>query len=258
MEKRFLATMIAMVAFFMIVSYIYPILYPPPPKARPTQAASQASAGGAGAPGLAVAPQGPAGAPAGASTDPWAIGPAQDSLEGAARDVPIKTQDFSAIVSESGGRLKSFALNAYLKDKINPNAPDGPLEMVNPKKRDWPLELWLSQENGDGRVNLANLRFAADRAKVEVGPGGTQALTLTARTNVGLTVSRVLTFKGEGYLVGQEIKLTNEGAYAYQGRLGQSVPVSAYSLRPTRYGAVAGFINQELFSEPPADAGEEL
>ncbi|MDR0548045.1 MAG: membrane protein insertase YidC [Deltaproteobacteria bacterium] len=268
MEKRFLTTMLAMMAFFALVSYIYPILYPPPPKAPSAKTQAGAPVSGAVAPGSTAtysslngeatsnqpAYQGPTGPP----TDPWAIASAPDSLNAPIRDIVVETRDIRAIVTENGGRLKSLTLKNYNRDKINPATPDSPLDMVNPLNKDLPLGLWLTQESGDGRVSLANLTFTADRASLTVDPEGVGVLTLTARTNVGLAIVKTLTFKGQGFLLGQSIKLTNEGNFNYQGRLGQTIPVVSYSLRPTRYGAVAGFINQNLFSEAPADAGEEL
>jgi YidC/Oxa1 family membrane protein insertase len=257
MDKRFLTTMIALMAFFMLVSYLYPILYPPPPKSTKPTATTTTTSTNATAPTLANQPNVSAPVSPSAPTDPWSIN-AQDNNASPPREIVVETEDYKAIITENGGRLKSFTLNHYLKDKINPNTPDGPLEMVNPKSLDLPLGLWLTQENGEGRVSLANLRFTADRDNIKVETNGLETLTLTARTNVGLVITKTLTFKGRGYLIGQTIKLNNEGGFLYQGRLGQTLPVVSYSLRPTRYGAVAGFVNQKVFSEAPSSAGKEL
>jgi YidC/Oxa1 family membrane protein insertase len=263
MDKRFLTTMLALLAFFMIVSYLYPILYPPPPKSTKPTSTTATTGGGASAPGLSSSSDVSSGSyppsqvPAKASTDPWSINASDGNVE-PPREIVVETQDFRAVITENGGRLTSFTLNHYLKDKINPELPDAPLEMVNPKNHDLPLGLWLTQENGDGRVSLSGLRFKADRDSFKVAADGTETLTLSARTNVGMTITKTLTFRGQGYLVGQTIKLVNEGGFVYQGRLGQTIPVVSYSIRPTRYGAVAGFINQNLFSESPSSAGEEL
>ncbi|MDR1870518.1 MAG: membrane protein insertase YidC [Deltaproteobacteria bacterium] len=259
MEKRFLATMIALMAFFMIVSYIYPRLYPPPPKSTkavtPVAAKEETITPSATTPSAPSAPGQPSSI---APVDPWAIGQPGDGPAPPAKDIVIETTDIRVVVTENGGRFKSLTLNKYMRDKINPHTPNAPLDMVVPSAKDLPLGLWLAQDNGDVKVSLANLKFTSDQGDFSVGPGGQKSLTLTARANGGLTVTKILTFYGEGYLVGQVIKLTNEGTYHYQGRLGQTIPVVAYSLRPTRYGAVAGYINQNFFSESTKDAGEEL
>ncbi|MDR1395896.1 MAG: membrane protein insertase YidC [Deltaproteobacteria bacterium] len=273
MEKRFLVTMLVMTAFFIAVSYLYPILYPAPPRtAAPSPAVQNPAASPAAvqspASGPAAVQPAPVQPPAAsglvpasppAPADPWNFSPAPDSPAFPPRDIEVRTADITAVFTESGGRLKSLTLNKYLKDKINPRAPDSPQEMVNVQAGyDLPLGLWLAPIPGDSRVSLAGLRFEADRTSLNVEPGGTGTLTLTARTAAGLTVTRILTFRGEGYLVNQTLKLTNEGSFTYQGRLGQSLPVVSYSFRPTRYGAVAGFINRKLFNEAPSGAAKEL
>jgi YidC/Oxa1 family membrane protein insertase len=263
MEKRFLVTMLVMTVFFLAVSYIYPILYPPPPKSASTAqtpAASQTQVSqGAVSPVTPEAWSDPTAQVPSVPTDPWAVASSPESLAEPAGEIRVKTADFQAVITENGGRLKSLTLNHYLKDKIDPQTPSSPQEMVN-VSNDWelPWGMWLTPENGDGRVSLTNLRFKADRSDMVVQAGQVGTLTLTAQTNTGLTITKVLTFRGDGYLIGQTVRLTNGGSFNYQGRLGLTMPVVSYSVRPTRYGAVGGFINQELFSESPSGAGKDL
>jgi YidC/Oxa1 family membrane protein insertase len=267
MEKRFLVTMLVMTVFYIAVTYIYPLIYPPPPKSAVSSnvtAESVSPAVSNGSPNGSVAispsadPSGQVSPPPVVQGDPWAISSASD-ITSEPKDIVIKTEDFQATITENGGRLKSFTLNKYKKDKIDPKTPDSPQEMVNVRNNwDLPWGLYLAPENGDGRVSLTGLRFVADRDSFSVSSGRNEVLTLTAQTNVGLTVTKVFTFSGDGYLIGQAVKLVNNSNFHYQGRLGQTMPIVAYSLRPTRYGAVAGYVNQKLFSESASSAGKEL
>jgi YidC/Oxa1 family membrane protein insertase len=263
MDKRVLMTMVAMVAFFVAVNALYPVLFPPPPRAAvPTPVAP-------GSPGAIDSVPAEGGAPASpASLDGETPGEAAlitSPAEAAApqipfKDVTVETPEYTAVFSERGGRLISLTLKEYLSAKIRDDDPDVPQQLISQVagQPDQSLALRLFAEESD-YVDLAGLRLTADQESLTVGPGGSAALTMTGRTSRGLVVEKKLTFSAGSYLIGQKVRLRNESDGAYGGRLGLTLAAGPFTIgRRGRYDTVAGSLGTSNFSATPEKAAAKL
>ncbi|MDR1038015.1 MAG: membrane protein insertase YidC [Deltaproteobacteria bacterium] len=169
MEKRVVVTMLVMMGFFMLVSYIYPLVFPPQPAQEAGTGASAADAGqgpgilgapvapgaggttaggpaeGAGAPPSVAgdasgtaAPAGEAGVTASAEAD-VTVGPAVDAgqaglppaAQGPPRRVKVDTPEYMAVFTEEGGRLVSFRLKKYKSWDVAGEEAESFQELVN-------------------------------------------------------------------------------------------------------------------------------
>ena len=262
MDKRVLLTMAAMVAFFVAVNALYPILFPPPP--RPVQMESSAATSASTGPGLTALDS--AGSPDSggslAGEDALISGAVQESAapQEPFRDIVVDTPEYKAIFSERGGRLISLTLKKYLAQKVRSVDPDEPQQLVPqaPGQIEQSLALRLLTEGADF-VELAGLRLTADKVAVTVPEGGSGELVMRGRTAKGLVIERRLAFKAGDYLIGQKVTLINETEGAYGGRLGQTLASGPFfGGRRGRYDSVAGFIGGDDFSATPEKAPSKL
>ncbi|MDR1656025.1 MAG: membrane protein insertase YidC [Deltaproteobacteria bacterium] len=262
MDKRVLVTMLAMLGFFLGVNILYPMIFPPPPKSlvQKTQTQSSESA-------LVTEESLPAGSEPSVRTEDTLISsPVDQTSSGGepvqlapARDITVKTPQYTAVISEKGGRLISLTLNDYLANKIRPDLPDYPQQMIN-QLADQPgqsLALRLISEDRN-YVDLAGLNLTADRHELTIGPDETGELTLTGQTTRGLTVVKKFTFNAGSYLLGQKVLLKNESTGVYGGRLGMSLTAGPFSGRIGRYDSVAGFLGGKVFTANSEKAGSKL
>ncbi|MDR2612484.1 MAG: membrane protein insertase YidC [Deltaproteobacteria bacterium] len=263
MDKRVVVTMLVMMGFFMLVSYIYPVIFPPPPR-TPAPATEAPAAGGVL--GVPVAPAGQAGeaAPAG---DAAGLTPAQpgggDAAPAPPRRVRVETPEYSAVFTEEGGRLVSFKLKRYKSWEAAGEEAESFQELVNrPVQADpslYPMNLVYLPPDGGPAADLRGVLFQADADALEVPPGGRARLVFTPRERTsGLAIERVYEFTAGSYTVGQELRLSNAGAVRLEGRIGVSVCAWPFSERQNRYNVMAGFINRKLVTETVDDAASEL
>ncbi|MDR2350288.1 MAG: membrane protein insertase YidC [Deltaproteobacteria bacterium] len=289
MERRVIVTMLVMMGFFVVVSYLYPLIFPPPPaQVAKTGVPAAPEAGAMTGEPLPRAEGAVADAPAGALTGtpegtessslapgaptpttlpdrPTSPAPPAQPTPAAIEEFGEATVDtplFRAVFSEEGGRLKSFKLKRYDSYKIDPDLPAGPQELVNAPANNpadnYPFNLVYSGR-GTAQEDLRGLRFAADKKTLDLaGPGGTGTLTMTAVTRSGLTITRVFSFDSGSYLVRQKVTLANQGAGSYDGTMGMMIYSWPYSRQQSRYNAVAAYANGSLYSETVDDAKEEL
>jgi YidC/Oxa1 family membrane protein insertase len=268
MEKRVVVTMLVMMGFFMAVSYIYPLIFPPPPKpsSSVTDVSRTPSVGvmtGEQVPTQGtVSPPREGGLENGVPSDS-----VEASEEGAVnvveyKDVTVDTPLYIAVITEEGGRLKSFKLKNYKTYKTNPDAPDTLQELVNIPQSDqsteYPFNLVYSQQ-GSVPEDLKGIKFKASEYSVTLNDSVNEgSLTLTAETKSGLTIQRTLSFSSSNYAILQEVSLTNNGKGSYDGRLGMILSVWPYSSQQNRYNVMAAYMNKSLFTETVDDAKDEL
>ncbi|MDR2339413.1 MAG: membrane protein insertase YidC [Deltaproteobacteria bacterium] len=264
MDRRVVVTMLVMMGFFMAVSYIYPIIFPPPPKARVQEGPAPAGPSLRGGE-LAVSP-GQAQAPPPQGAAPGGEAPAPPPP---ARDVVVDTPWYRAVLTEDGARLKSFALKEYKSYKTNPDLPDKDQELVNPPgepgaPRDYPLNIvFLNNQEQQGvrdelQEDLRDFRFEADRLELSVPEGGEGRVTFTGLTSEGMSIKRVYTFKAGSYRISQELVLRNQGQRTFFGRLGMGLSSWPFSTQQNRYNVMTGYLNGSFLSESVDDAQEEL
>ena len=184
------------------------------------------------------------------------IAQASEFMDIATRSIVVATPSYVAVFDERGGRLSSFKLVNYSKRKLNPELPDEMMELINqPKRDDWPMRLTLTDASAP---KLENAPFIADQESLTVGAGETKRLTMTYRDSGGLTVSRVLTFSGDTFLIGQEVTLENHGPTPYDGYITMRLNSAPFSSKPSRYDEMGAYINNKLVVDTADDAAEAL
>ena len=193
----------------------------------------------------------PAATPAAANTPAPAALPAVPT-----KSVTVTTPNYVAVFDERGGRLASFKLTAYSKRKIDPELPDEQMNLVaQPNRDDWPLRLTMTDANAPA---LENAPFIADQESLTVAAGETAQLTMIYQDPSGLTVTRVLTFSGDTYLVSQEVVLENSGQAGYDGWLTMRINSAPFAGTSGRYDEMGAYINNGLVTDSAKDAAEEL
>ncbi|MDR0356278.1 MAG: membrane protein insertase YidC [Deltaproteobacteria bacterium] len=263
MEKRVVVTMVVMVAFFVLVNVLYPVLFPPPPVPQTGSAVSESEFAGS----TSTATDDYAG---GESTGTLSSGQATEPLEPlgqveasvqAARDIFVETPEYEAVFTERGARLKSLTLKGYGATRVAGQATGQPQQMVGGSGdpgADMPLSLRIYVNDYDF-LDLSTLTFTADRESLKVGEGSSGRLVFVGETARGLRLERVFTFEAGGYYINQTVTARNmSDVSAYGGRLGMTLNVSPFAGRPGRYDSVAGFINGKLFTATAAKAQGEI
>ncbi|MDR2301349.1 MAG: membrane protein insertase YidC [Deltaproteobacteria bacterium] len=256
MDKRTLLTMVVMVAFFALVSVVYPLIFPPPPK--PPQPAQSAQVG--------AAPQGGADLVSAEEALTQPVELAKDSGQESqapaavpARDITVETPEYAAVLTEVGGRLKSLTLKKYRATGHGDKEAEKNQELVGNSNNQAALPLALRiYVNEADFLDLTNLRFTADQEnlKAETGP---KKLTFTGRTSKGLVLERTFTFTPGSYLISQTVAAKNQSqSSAYAGRLGMTLVAHPFGGRPGRYDTVAGYFNGDLFKAAVGKAPAKL
>ena len=184
------------------------------------------------------------------------IGRAAEIMDIKTRPIVVTTPKYIAVFDEDGGRLASFKLVDYSKRKLNPELPDEMMELINqPKRADLPMRLTLTDASAP---RLENAPFIADQASLSVGAGETKRLTMIYRDPNGLTASRVLTFSGDTFLIGQQVTLENQGATPYDGFVTMRLNTAPFTAKPGRYNEMGAYINSKLVVDTADDAAEAL
>ncbi|MHB1016054.1 MAG: membrane protein insertase YidC [Desulfurivibrionaceae bacterium] len=125
------------------------------------------------------------------------------------REIPVTTSLYSAVVTESGGMVKSFRLKHYREALAKDS---GNKELLLPKGGDsLPLNFSWGVEPG----SIPPVVYAAAPLKQEQG-GGT-ILTMRGKLPSGLEVVRTMRFSGQQYLMELTIEVVNPTATPLKG-----------------------------------------
>ncbi len=172
------------------------------------------------------------------------------------KSVTVTTPNYVAVFAERGGRLASFKLKGYTERKIDPEMPDEPMELVaQPNRDDWSMRMSLTDASAP---KLEDAPFLADRESLTLGAGETGRLTMTFQDPGGLTVTRVLTFSGDTFLVGQEVTLANNGQVPLDGFVTMRLNAAPFTGAPTRHDQMGAYLNNGLEVSSASDASEKL
>jgi len=121
------------------------------------------------------------------------------------RDVTIKTDLYTAIFTEAGGRLRSFTLHDY-RDSAEPGSPPKQLVTVDAPD-ELPLGVSFLQ---DSIPELSRVHYSADQTLITLGPSNEKGrLSFTYRTPEGFSLTKVYTFTRNSYLIDLEVRLQN-------------------------------------------------
>jgi YidC/Oxa1 family membrane protein insertase len=125
------------------------------------------------------------------------------------REIPVTTSLYSAVVTESGGMLKSFQLKNY-REALPKDS--GNKELLRPKADDTlPLNFSWGIEPG----SIPPMLYEAAPVKEEQDGGAT--LTLRGKLPSGLEVVRTMQFFDQQYLMEMTVDVVNNTATPLQG-----------------------------------------
>ncbi|MBU0729078.1 MAG: membrane protein insertase YidC [Proteobacteria bacterium] len=197
-KRTFLAIALA---FLILVGWQYffvPPVETPVPEQSATENSQQESA--------AILP-----VEAGASLVQDETVPAPEAGAPQGRDITIETSLYTAVITESGGGVKSFKLKNY-NEALDPES--GLKELIKTQAvRELPLFFTWGIEPTRAVVPT----FTADREHVSTSFGGTSTLTLTAPLASGLELTRILTFSDQDYKIDMAVEVRNTTQQSYQG-----------------------------------------
>lgn len=233
-KKMFLAVLLSVGVIFG-----YYTLFPPPPAQQPPAGVATPGSQTAQPSAALVGPQTPApqaqqpAAGKGSQQPAAATGP-----RAKAKQVVVNTPRYVARIDTRGGRLVSFKLKKYKVgreytdwgDIIPPLRnyfgkpeidPDATMEMVKNDVREVdPLDVAFV---GEQKLSLEfrNAIFQADRKEIEIADEGgqPQQLQLTGSSKDGLTITKILTFYPDSYILDYEVRVINYGSSPRQLRV---------------------------------------
>ena len=170
-----------------------------------------------------------------------------------AKEVVVSTDLYTAVFSESGGRLKSLTLNRY-RASIEPGAPPKELVVVETPAD---LPLGLAFKSGD-HPRLDRAAFSADRESLRLpDPGQTGKLVMTWRDSSGLEVIRTYTFESGSYLIGMGITLRNRSENEIEDTLTIDLASNMISNKE-RYAGFAAYLDGDLQEIKPGKLDEDM
>jgi YidC/Oxa1 family membrane protein insertase len=145
------------------------------------------------------------------------------------RDIVVETSQYKAVISETGGGIKSFKLKKYRETP----APDAELkELISTDSyKDLPLYFTWGVEPKRAQIPL----FVADKETLTVEAGESQTLTMTAQLSSGLQVTRRMTFDPDSYLINMSIDIDNFSETPLQGSPYLSLTNQPFSGTAQRY-----------------------
>ncbi|MDT8334271.1 MAG: membrane protein insertase YidC [Desulfurivibrionaceae bacterium] len=203
-KNAFLAILLSMAVLFG-----YQLLFPPQQPTPPAPSEQKIDSPNGQEPPVAVAPY------AAPVEQAVAAEPARP-----ARDIEVTTGLYSAVVSETGGTIKSFRLNEY-RQELDADSPR--MELVRGERRGRQLPLFFSW-GADPATVLTIPLYEAALPEISTSRDGRAALTMTARLPGDLSVIRTMTFNDDNYLVDLVVEVVNNSDTALQGAPYLSLP----------------------------------
>jgi YidC/Oxa1 family membrane protein insertase len=167
--------------------------------------------------------------------------------------VTVETDLYTAVFTQSGGRLKSLTLNKY-RTAQDANSPPKEL-VVTADPNDLPLGLSFKYNKGP---DLRNAIFEADKSAIKLNQEGQQdTLEMVHRSPNGLTVYRTYTFTAGSYLFDMTVRLENRA----QDTLTDSLVIGLKSeplTKKLRYAGFGAVIDGKLKEIKPNDVEDDL
>ena len=214
-NRTLLAVALSMVVLLAWTYFFSPQPQPQPQAVAPTQADQPATA-------QAPAPQTPQGTPAtGMALPQVAAAPAQG------RTLTVATPLYTAEINATGGVLESFALAKY-HETIEPDSPNINLISANARAKAPLGLLW----NGQPTWNRGT--WSTDAQNADLAPGESATLTFVCELPEA-TLTRVLTFSADSYLIDEAVTVTNSTPSQLLGRLGFTLASSGLSAADDSY-----------------------
>jgi len=168
------------------------------------------------------------------------------------KDIVVNTNAFTAVITETGGGVKSYKLNHFNETS---GADSERKDLVTTESfTELPLYFSWGVEPGRAQIPL----FASDKETLTVKTGEGQTLTMTAQLSSGLQVTRRLVFDPDSYLFEMSIDIYNFSETALQGSPYMSITSLPYGSAAQRYlfNGPAALIDGKLEEVKPGDLEE--
>lgn len=168
------------------------------------------------------------------------------------KDIVVNTNAFTAVITETGGGVKSYKLNHFNET----SAADSERKDLVTTESFTELPLYFSWGVEPGRAQIP--LFASDKETLTVKTGEGQTLTMTAQLSSGLQVTRRLVFDPDSYLFEMSIDIYNFSETALQGSPYMSITSLPYGSAAQRYlfNGPAALIDGKLEEVKPGDLEE--
>ncbi len=125
--------------------------------------------------------------------------------------IKIDTSLYQALLTEGGGRFKSFTLKKY-RETIDPNSPS--IELISASKFGLPIEIYPFKA-----PELAIAPCKANIKALRLGSGKEGQITFKPLIKKPLIISKEFTFKDGSYLMDLKVKIENPLKYPQAERL---------------------------------------
>ncbi|MGV1100969.1 membrane protein insertase YidC [Thiovibrio sp. JS02] len=197
-QRIFLAIALSLA---ILLGYQY-FFVPPPPPVSETPVASQTA--------QPTPANGPAQTPVSAA-DLLTSQSGGEEPGRAGRDIAVETNLYSAVVTETGGGIKSFRLKAYREGLAKDS---GAKELVRTKPEEGlPLNFSWGVEPG----GAPQVVYEAEREHLQVAQDGAAVLTMRGKLSSGVEIVRSMRFDDQQYLMELSFEVMNGTGSPLQG-----------------------------------------
>ena len=168
------------------------------------------------------------------------------------KDIVVNTGAFTAVITETGGGVKSYKLNRFNETA---DADSERKELVSTESfTELPLYFSWGVDPSRAQIPL----FTSDKETLRVDGGESQTLTMTAQLSSGLQVTRRLVFNPVSYLFDMSIDIYNSSETPLQGSPYMSLTNLPFGSAAQRYlfNGPAALIDGKLEEIKPGDLEE--
>ncbi len=137
--------------------------------------------------------------------------PKQETPTVKVREIKVKSSLYQALLTEAGGRFKSFTLSRY-RQTIDPHSP--PVELISAPKLGLPIEIYPTQA-----PSLAIAPCQADKLELKLASGEEGNLLFSPTIEKPLRVFKEFQFKDGSYLMSLKVKVENPSSESVGDRI---------------------------------------
>ncbi|MEJ2032606.1 MAG: membrane protein insertase YidC, partial [Deltaproteobacteria bacterium] len=143
---------------------------------------------------------------------PMSEPPAQQEPQRQGRDILVETNLYSAVITETGGGIKSFKLKKY-RESLKPDSDFMQL-ITTTSPSELPLYFTWGVEPDKTWVPV----FTADRDEVMLNQKTEEGqLVLTSKLPSGLQITKTFRFSNQNYQIGMTVEIHNTSGQPLQG-----------------------------------------
>jgi YidC/Oxa1 family membrane protein insertase len=135
------------------------------------------------------------------------------------REVVVETENYQAVFTSSGGRLKAFHLKQY---RDTPAADSPQVSLVEAEKSAL-ATLRTTGLDGFDLLSEANFSLASDESLIALASGEERQIVFSAATAQGLRVDKIYTVRNGRYDLDLQVRITNLAAQPLRGAINLSL-----------------------------------